>query len=161
MVKRSLVIVFAAKFFGFFALLYFLLVSFPPLFLQEWLAKAVSSILGLQSKGILIFVESGTFVMTESCTGLVSGIILASVVFSLRRPELKKKLLLFFAGALLLFAVNFARLLLVVSAGVYWGIAAAEILHAISWLAMSVAIILVWFLLTKRFAGIGRFNELL
>jgi len=152
---------FAAKFFGIFAALYFLLLSFPPRPLQEWLARSVASLFGLSASGFRVSVSSGTFVVTESCTGLVSAIILASVVFSLRRPGMKKKLPLFFAGAAILFAVNFARLAMVVWAGIVFGVETAEALHTVSWLAMSGAIIGVWFLLTKRFAGISRFNELL
>jgi hypothetical protein len=64
-------------------------------------------------------------------------------------------------GTLALFTANLGRLYVVLYAGVFFGPGAAEIVHTISWFIVSVLILWIWFVMTKRIAGIKKFNELL
>ncbi len=88
------------------------------------------------------------------------GIILASIVFSLRKPEFKKKLVLFSMGFAVLFLSNFLRIYLVLLAGINYGIGAADLVHTISWFTTSALIILLWYYLTKKIAKVEKFSEL-
>ncbi len=154
-------ILFLVKFFAIFALLQTAVSILPLQPLNEWIAGTESILTGIENHGNKIPYDGTNFVITNSCTSLVSGSILAAIVFALRKPELKKKIELFAIGALALFAVNLLRVYLVILIGINFGTAAGDLSHTISWFAMSALIITLWFYLTKKRAGIKDFSELL
>ncbi|MBT4192536.1 MAG: archaeosortase/exosortase family protein [Candidatus Diapherotrites archaeon] len=151
-------IVFLIKFF----IIYFVLSTIISLLdlslITNYLAMLTASMLGLEFIGNIIFVDSVRFIITNYCTGLMSGAILASIIFALKRPELKQKLLLFLFGFCLLLIINIPRLLLVlVSAKVGFD---AEIVHTITWFVMSGIILVIWYYGTKSITK-NDFNKLL
>jgi len=154
-------IVFVVKFFTIFFILHTLLYFAPIEGLLEWIAGFEAGLLGLVSAENIIFVGEHSFEISESCTGLVSGIILAGVVFALRKPGLKKKIELFVIGFAVLFAANLLRVYIVIAAAVLWGAHWADLLHTISWFSTAGLVLLLWYYLTKKFAGINNFFELL
>jgi len=158
MVNRSLL--FLVKFFLIFAVLHALLYAVPLMPLQHWIAGFEAGMLNLQHEGNSIFIDSVIFQINQSCTGLVSGITLAAVIFALRKPGLRMKLISAAAGTLLLFVLNLARVYLVLSYALQ-NPAGAELLHHFTWLLTAAAIIAVWYYSTKRIAKIGNFSELL
>lgn len=158
---REKALVFLVKFFAIYALLQLLIVSLPLGFLENGIALLEANALGLQAEGNIIFFDSHAFQIVPNCTGLAGISVLASIIFALRRPELKKKILLFAFGALALFPLNLLRLYLVLLAAVLFGPEMAEGLHIASWFAVSAAIILLWYWLTKRLAKAKDFSGLL
>jgi len=154
-------IVFLAKFFALFFVLQFLVLVADLGFLQNAISEGISAMAGLENSGKFIRVKDGAFEITPSCTGLVSAAILAAVIFSLKRPELKKKTIMLIAGTAVLLVLNYFRVLFVVIAGREFGIGAAEILHVISWFVMSAGIIIVWYWFTKKLAKIESFDGFL
>ena len=154
-------ILFLAKFFALFFILQFLVLIADLDVIQNAISAGVSGMAGLEFSGIFVVVKDGMFEITPSCTGLVSAAILAAIIFSLRKPDVKNKFVLFFVGATILFVVNFFRVLLVVIAGRELGIAAAEMLHIVSWFVMSAGIIIVWYWFTKRMLKINDFDGFL
>ncbi len=153
--------VFFAKFFAIFLFLEFLVVNFPVVPLQEFIARTLASFLGLGYSGSLVFVSEGAFEITASCTGLVSASVLAAIIFSLKKPELKEKAVVFAAGFVALLVVNYFRVLLVLWSGKEFGIAVAEIVHVLSWFVTSGAVIAAWYFFTKKTAGIKDFSGFL
>jgi len=154
-------ILFLVKFFAVFALLQTAVSALPLQPLNEWIAGVEANLTGLESHGNEIPHNSTNFVITNSCTGLVSGSILAAIVFALKKPKLKKKTELFAIGAISLFAVNLFRVYVVIQIGVTFGATTGDWAHTFSWFAMSAFIIALWFYLTKKRAGIKDFSELL
>ena len=154
-------ILFLAKFFALFFILQFLVLIADLRTIQNAISAGVSGMAGLEFSGIFVMVQGGAFEITPSCTGLVSAAILAAIIFSLRKPDVKNKFFLFFAGASILFVVNFFRVLFVVIAVKELGIAAAEMLHVVSWFVMSAGIIIVWYWFTKRMLKINDFGGFL
>ena len=154
-------LVFLVKFFVIYALLQFLIVSLPLGFLENGIALLEANALGLQAEGNAIFFDSHAFQIVPNCTGLVGISVLASIIFALRRPELKKKILLLAFGTLALFPLNLLRLYLVLLAAISFGPEMAEGLHTAAWFAVSAAIILLWYWLTKRAAKVKEFASLL
>lgn len=157
--KKALV--FLVKFFVVYAVLQLLIVSLPLGFLENGIALLEANALGLQAQGNAIFFGSYEFQIVPNCTGLVGISVLASIIFALRRPELKKKVLLLAFGAAVLFPLNLLRLYLVLLAAISFGPEMAGGLHIASWFAVSAAIILLWYWLTKRLAGARDFASLL
>jgi exosortase/archaeosortase family protein len=129
-------------------------------FIQEPIAGFTAGAVGAKANGIFIEVGKEVFEVTASCTGIISASILAAIIFSLRKPELKKKILFFLGGAIILFTVNLLRLYLVLSVGKAYGVAAADLAHIASWFAMSAAIIMLWYYGTKKLIGVKEFPEL-
>ncbi len=154
-------LVFLAKFFGIFGLFHALLFVIDVSFMQHFVADVTSSMLGLQRNGFDIFIGGDVYAIVPSCTGLVSAIILASIIFSLKKPELKEKVTVFLVGVALLFVVNIFRVYFVLLAGIWFNVQIAELVHVASWFLMSGAIILAWFFFTKKITGIKDFEGFL
>jgi len=151
---------FLVKFFLIFGMLYLALYLIDSRPLQEFVALNSARLIGLDAESNTVMVGSKSFLINESCTGFVSIIILASTIFSLRKPGLNKKMKMFFAGSIALFFLNIARVSLVLLVGLQ-SFQAAELAHVISWFLMSAAIIALWYYSTKKIVKIKRFNELL
>ena len=152
---------FMVKFFVLYSVLQGLLVAAPLNRLQNALAGFVGNVLNVPHAGPFLFLQGSVFEITNSCTGLVSGVILASVVFAFRRPAWKAKAKLFLAGFFVLFPLNVVRVL-----GIVW--VAREInpawaggLHVATWFLVSAFILVLWYYLSTRFAGVKGLDELL
>ncbi len=152
---------FLLKFFAIFLALQSVIVAAPLSSLNSWIAGFEASALNLESKGNAVFAGNASYIITNSCTGLISGSILAAVVFSLKKPDPKKKTAVFAFGAFVLFAVNLLRVYIVILGGTLYGFGFAEALHVASWFAMSALIVALWYYLTKNWAEIRDFSELM
>jgi exosortase/archaeosortase family protein len=154
-------IVFLAKFFLIYALLQLAIVSLPLGPLENGIALLEAGALGLRSEGNAIFLGPQEFSIVPNCTGLAGISVLASIIFALNRPEFKKKAALLALGTAVLFPLNILRIYLVLLAAISFGPKLAEVLHIASWFAVSAAIIVLWYWLTKRLAGAKEFTSLL
>ncbi|MBI4043297.1 MAG: exosortase/archaeosortase family protein [Candidatus Diapherotrites archaeon] len=154
-------IAFMLRFFALYAVLQALLVVAPLSVLQNALAGFVGSVLSIPHAGPYLFLNGAVFEITNSCTGLVSGIILASVVFAFRKPDLKTKARLFLAGFFVLFPLNVVRVLGIVWVARETNPLWAEGLHIATWFLVSVLVLGLWYYLSTRFAGVKRLDELL
>jgi len=162
--KRSIsqkrLVVFLISFF----LIYFILGEIINLldlsFLTNALASFSASVVGGVALGNLVILGEGSkFVVSNMCTGLVSASILAAVVFSLRKPNMKKKVALFVLGTILLMLINIPRIILVLLAAKAGF--DAEMVHMATWFLMSAAILLIWYVGTKAWAKVEDFGELI
>lgn len=151
---------FLIKFFAIFFTLQFLILSIPLMPLESFIAKIEAKALNLDFFENKIFVKGGIFSIDSNCTGLLSGAILAAIVFALRKPDFKAKISLFFACFALLFLANFLRIYIVIWFGIEYGINAAELAHLISWFTTSALIILLWYFFTKKIVKVKQFHEL-
>lgn len=133
----------------------------PMQFITTAIASFEAPLLGLENTGNAILFDSVSFVINNSCTGFVSASILAAIVFSLKKPDLKRKLYIFAVCALALFAINLMRVYLVILFGINFSVTLAELAHVISWFLMSAAIIFCWYMVTRKVIGVKEFGELL
>lgn len=129
--------------------------------LQEPIASIEAGLLGLESEGSLIFSDGGNFEISPSCTGLVSSIILAAIIFSLKKPEIKKKIGIFLAGSISLLVLNIFRIYLVILGAELFGFWIAEPLHILTWFTTTAFILVLWYYLTMRITGIKNFSGFL
>lgn len=157
--KKS--ILFLAKFFLIYALLQSLILFLPLDFLQQFIAWAEASLLGLHSTGNVILIRGHAFEIAENCTGLMGTSILAAVIFSLSKPSLGKKLGLLLLGSFVLFPANLLRLYIVLLVALAFNPEAAALLHIVTWFAMSALILVLWYGLSKRLAGVKALHEML
>lgn len=156
--RAKKIIWFCAKFFAIYFVLQYLIELANLSALNYFIAYASASLLGLGYGGNMIFVAGQIFTVTNFCTGLVSASVLAAIVFSLRKPKIKKKAMLFLGGLVLLMLINIPRVSLVLysaSVGVD-----AELVHTFTWFIMSIAVLLIWYYGTKRVARVRDFSEL-
>jgi len=130
-------------------------------FLEEWLAGTEAGLTGLQGKGNIIFLKEEKIEINPSCTGLISASILAAVIFSLRKPEIKKKIAIFLGGAAILFLLNIVRVYFVLLIGINYGAKTAEFAHEITWLSTAAFIVILWYYFTLRTTKSKEFHELL
>jgi len=152
---------FVLKFFAVFFVLEALLVGSSIPLLQEPIASLEAGLLGLESEGNIILSEGGNFEISPSCTGLVSSIILAAIIFSLKKPEIKKKIGIFLAGSVSLLVLNLFRIYLVILGGELFGFWIVEPLHILSWFATTALILVLWYYLTMQITGIRNFSGFL
>ena len=150
-------IIFLVKFFVIFGILEALIFYSDMSFIQNPIAGFEAGLLGLGHEGNSILLDGQSFNIASSCTGLVSSAVLAAIIFSLRKPELGKKLGIFAIGAAALLLLNLVRIYIVLLFGIYYGAQLAEAMHVVSWLTTSAAIILLWYYLTKRLYKIRDF----
>ena len=152
---------FLIKFFLIYAILQTIILMAPLEPLQNSIAEFEAGLLGLEAEGNTIPVNSNRFEIVANCTGLMSISVLAAIIFSLRKPELKKKIMLFAAGAIILFPLNLLRVYLVIVTATTINPELAEILHTITWFTTSAIILAMWYYLTKRIAKVKDFPTLL
>ncbi|MDO8538662.1 MAG: archaeosortase/exosortase family protein [archaeon] len=154
-------IIFLIKFAVIFTILTALIEIIDLTLVQNFITQLSANFLGLNFSGINIFVKEGVFAITKLCTGLLSIAILASIIFSLSKPELNKKLVIFFAGGIGLFLLNIIRVIFVLEIGKGFGVKIAELFHIISWFSTAALIIIAWYFATKKIAKVENFQELL
>jgi len=154
-------IIFLAKFSAIFIILTWVIEAIDLSFIQIPLTQITAGMAGLDFQGTNIFANDGIFAITKFCTGILSSAILASIIFSLSKPELSKKAGIFLLGAIILFLANIIRVYFVLEIGKNYGIKMAETFHIISWFFTAAIIIIAWFYLTKKITKIENFSELL
>lgn len=152
---------FVLKFFLLFGVMETALFMADISFLEGAITSFEAAVLGLPYAGNMVLVNGQAFRINESCTGLASGIMLASIVFALRKPGIREKAGIFIAGFAALFCLNLARVCLVLLSAELYGAGFAEMLHVASWFAAAGLVLLLWHALTKRIAGISEFRQLL
>jgi exosortase/archaeosortase family protein len=128
--------------------------------LENGLAALQAKWMGASAQENLVFLDEGVFEINAQCTGLVSGIILAAVVFSLKKPDWKTKLKLWLLGAMVLFLLNIGRVFLVLVVAKQYGLYWANLVHQISWFSTAVFILGIWLVLSKRLAKVKNVSEL-
>lgn len=129
--------------------------------LQQAIATKIGYLLGLETNGYFIYVNDGVFEINASCSGLVSASILGAVIFSLKKPALKEKIIVFLVGSLVLVSLNFFRVLLVVWVGYAYGLSVAEFVHVISWFATTFFVLACWYYFTKKITKVKDFSGFL
>ncbi|MFH1587793.1 MAG: hypothetical protein ABIA76_00450 [Candidatus Diapherotrites archaeon] len=149
-------LIFALKFFVIYAVIQFLIYAIDLSFLENFIAELIGNALGLQVIANNIFFNETVYLIQPNCTGLVSAGILFAVVFSLKKPEIKLKSVIFLIGAIFLLLINLLRIYFVVLMGILFDL--AELTHIISWFAMTAFILIAWFYLTKKIAKINEFE---
>ncbi len=149
---------FLAKFFAAFFALEAAVNYFGFPLLQEFIASTQAGMLGLTSAGSLVFAKEGIFDINPSCTGLVSSSILFAIIFSLRKPEMQKKIVIFLSGAALLLILNYFRVLAVLWTAREFGPGAAEIVHIASWFSTTAFVLALWYFFTKKITGAKDFS---
>jgi len=154
-------LLFFAKFFGIFLALEYLIITLDFSQFQEFIASSQAAILGITSYNNLIFVKNGAFQIVPSCTGLVSGSVLAAAVFSLKKPGLKEKIIVFLSGFFLLIILNYFRVLLVIWTGNEFGIEIAEFVHVVTWFTTAAFVLGLWYYFTKKITGVKNFSGFL
>ena len=153
--------VFIGKFVVIFSVLEFIIFNVDMSFLQFFITQTQANFFNLQFRNNLIFVKDGTFAIVPSCTGVVSGSILAGIVFSLKKPELKKKIGVFLAGLAALLFLNYFRIMFVIWVGKEYGLEIADWVHVVTWLFTAVFVIGAWFVVTKKVTGVKDFQGFL
>jgi len=153
--------IFLAKFFLIFAMLQAAILLLNLEVIEKSIASIEAKALGLQSNENFVFVNGEAFSIDANCTGLLSGGIVAAIVFSLRKPEMKKKLLVLFSAALALFLLNIPRIYLVLWTAKEFGAAAAETAHIATWFSTAAFILVFWYFATKKIAKVEDFSQLL
>ena len=158
---RKKALFFLVKFFVIYGVLQAAILAAPIGQLKAWIAGIEAGLLGLPTQGNLLFFNGHVFEIAANCTGLMSAAVLAAIIFSLKKPDLKKKIALFAVGSIALFALNIARIYTVLLAAISFSPESAETLHIVTWFVMAGAILALWYWLTKRIAGTKAFSEML
>lgn len=154
-------IFFTTKFFIIFFALQFIILTIPLAPLENFIAKTEADAMQLNSFENKIFFDSQSFEITANCTGLLSGAILAAVIFAVKKPGLKKKIAIAIVGGIILFLLNFPRIFFVLAVGKQFGEQTAELLHEITWFTTALLVLIVWFFGMKKIARIKNFAELI
>ncbi|MFA5763663.1 MAG: hypothetical protein WC915_02535 [archaeon] len=157
---KNKMLIFLVKFFILFFVLSELINFLDLSFFLNIITKISASYLNLQFIGNQIFIGSNIFIVTNSCTGLVSASILAAVIFALKKPKIHQKLKLFIFGTLLLLVINVPRIILILFIAKATSID-PDLVHTLTWFLMSFIILIIWYFGTKSVAKIKEFDELL
>ncbi len=160
-IKENKTIFFLIKFTVIFSALHYLVWSIPLNFLQNWIAFLQAGFFGLPLQENLVFLEEKQILINPSCTGLISISILAAIIFSLKKPEMKKKMQIFVLAGTIMFFLNLLRIYFVLWSGLNFGEELIGVLHEISWMTTAVFIIGLWYYFTKKITKVKEFNELL
>ncbi len=152
---------FLVKFFVIYSVLQTAIVLAPLDPLKEGIASFEARALGLEAEGNKIFFNGGIAEIVANCTGLMSISVLAAIVFSLKKPGFKKKVGLLAAGAALLFPLNLLRIYLVLITATAFELKTFGSIHTTTWFAMSAAILLFWYYLTKRVTKSKEFGHMI
>jgi exosortase/archaeosortase family protein len=152
---------FLLKFFIIYSVLQAAILISPIGPLKEGIALFEAGLLGLESEGNIITLNGSRAEIVANCTGLMSISVLAAIVFSLRKPAIKKKIGLFAVGAALLFPLNLLRIYLVLLAAMAFDLEAFEAIHTTTWFGTSAAILILWYYLTKRVTKAKEFGNMI
>jgi len=151
-------LIFLIKFFVIFIILSTLIEFANLLFLREFITFISASYLSLPFSGTTIFVENSIFLVSSSCTGLVSSAILVALLFSSKKPTPISKIFLAIFGVCLLLLLNVPRVMLVlVTAKLGFD---ADLVHTITWFIMSAFVLVIWYYGNKSI-GVKDFSKLI
>ncbi|MEI7960938.1 MAG: hypothetical protein WCI04_01250 [archaeon] len=150
--------IFLIKFFLIFGVASILIELINLIPLTNLITNLAAGFLNLPFSASTIFTGTQAFMITNSCTGLVSASILGAIIFALRKPAFQIKLTLFIWGSIALLLFNIPRIMLVL-------IAAesgfdAELVHEATWFVMSAIVLGIWYFGTKRITNVNDFSEL-
>ncbi len=148
-IKLNKNVMFLIKFLALFLLFYFLIYNLPIIPLQNFIASQLANFLSLQHSSHYIFINNHNFSIEPDCTGLISLSMLASLLLALKKPSLKRKLLLFILSIFLIFPFNFLRLVLVLSIAKL-SFQYSLITHTISWFFMAIFVLSIWYFIIER-----------
>lgn len=160
-IKENKTMLFLVKFGVIFSVLHLLVWTVPTSFLQNWIAFLQAGFFNLPLTENTIFLNQKLILINPSCTGLISLSILAAIIFSLTKPELKKKIEIFVLAGIIMFFLNLLRIYFVLWAGMNFGEELIGVLHEISWMTTALFIIILWYYFTKKITKVKEFNELL
>jgi exosortase/archaeosortase family protein len=157
--RNKPILLFLVKFFGIFITLEGLVTLIDLTLLTNFITKIVANFFNLPYLNSTIFVNSSSFIVTNSCTGLVSLAILTAITLPLKRMKLKNRALVIAIGAILLLTLNIPRIALVIYSGMNGF--DAELVHEFTWFVMSAIILLVWFYGVKLIQKEDDFSKLI
>lgn len=143
-IKRNKpILIFLVKFFSIFIVLEALINLIDISIFTNLITSIIANFFNLPYINSIIFVNSTSFLVTNSCTGLVSLAILCAITLPLKRMEMKKRVLIVAIGALFLLILNIPRIGLVIYSGILGF--DAELVHEFTWFFMSAVILLIWY----------------
>jgi len=140
---------FLLKFLGVFFVLYLIVNLFSIEFLQDSIALYLANFLHAAYSSHYVFINDHVFEIAPDCTGVISTIMLASILIALKKPTVKQKLLLLLLGILLIFPLNFLRLVFVLGVAKI-AFELSNIAHAVSWFLMGFFVVSLWFFIIER-----------
>ncbi|MCX6804273.1 MAG: exosortase/archaeosortase family protein [Candidatus Diapherotrites archaeon] len=153
------ILFFIIKFLIIFAIATIIVTSVDLSFINKAITSLSAGLVGLTYEGAALSIGNSAFLVTNSCTGLISAGILAGLIFASRNPKFKKKLALFIFGAVILVLVNIPRIALVLLAAKSGY--NAELVHELTWFLMSAVVLVIWYYGIKHFGKINDFKELI
>ena len=148
--EKRFVIRFLVAFFLFYAAIHAIDWMLPALLypLKRLVALSLAPLLsavGIASTidGIIVVTAAAKYTMAIECTGLVIVALLASALYA---SEMKMRSIAYALAFYVpfLFAFNIARVLFTIWAETVYGSGAFEFAHALSWLADSIIVVLIW-----------------
>jgi exosortase/archaeosortase family protein len=151
-------LIFLSKFFMIFFVLEIILLNLKIDFYNSFLAFVTSAYLGFLNEGNKIFLYGAVFVVDNSCTGFVSIIMLASLIFSIK-GNLFKKTKFFIFGALVLLLINIFRIMLVLlGANIGFN---SNLIHTLTWFIMSGIVLGLWYYFITKILLIKNIKEII
>lgn len=141
---------FLIRFFSVFILVELLLILFPPLEYQQWIATQIGNLLHVPVNGTFVGIAGSLFEISAFCSGFTTFSLFAGLVLGFNIPDWPTKIRLLIEGGLLIFILNFLRIYFVVWTGIHSSILAAETLHILSWFMLSGIITYTWFVWMKN-----------
>jgi len=156
---------FLARFSAAFLASYLFLLFLSPLFLEEWFTLLQYNLLllagiAVKTQSNYILMDTGTFLLSESCIGIVSSSMIIGLVFGAVGVKPKNKALIAFYGITTMASINAARVFAVLYVGALNGIEAAELLHVTSWFVMALGTALVWYYFVKAVEKPRHFQDI-
>lgn len=109
----------------------------------------VAAISNVTAFGDILYVKNQPLVVTNMCIGLESTIILAAVIFSLKKPEFNKKVYNLAIAGMFLLAINLVRIITVVEIAKI-DFSLVDFVHMVSWLFTTAVIFAAWYVLSKK-----------
>ena len=138
-------VLFLLKFFITFFVLHTIILNLNLDFFNSFLAFISASYLGLDFISNIILVNNMSFVITNSCTGLVSSAILVAINFASKRPFEFKKIKVVVFGVLVLLIINVPRIMFIlISAKIGLD---PNFIHSLTWFLMSGLVLILWYYL--------------
>jgi exosortase/archaeosortase family protein len=152
-------IIFLIKFFTIYTILQTIILTANITPLQNTIATIAGNSTNLATENNTIHFKTNKFNVTPNCTGLLSASILTAIIFSLKKPPLKQKIIIATTGTLILLTANMIRVIIVVLAGIHYN--TAHTTHTITWFLMTAIIIGTWYHFTKKITKTKNFKNFL
>lgn len=157
--RNEPILIFLVKFFLIFIILEILINLIDLSLITNPLTMIIANFFNLSYYNNMLFANSSSFIISNSCTGLVSLAILIAITLPLKKLELKKKIQIILVGAVLLLILNIPRVGLVIYSSILGF--DAEIVHELTWFFMSAVILLVWYFGIKFIEKEDDFSKLI